>query len=313
MCLIVQIVENVVDVLTDVLNALDLKGWLSSRTEIAPPWRFDFAASRDSTFHILNFGGGYVCVDGEPAPRRVEDGDVMVFPYGHAHTICDELASPLTKAAPLDYDAHRAYDVFPFEGEGTKTVLLCGAFHFEQPSPLLHCLLKVIHIPGEQGRMAPGFADIVRLIARESASPQSGTEVMLRRLTEMLFIQVVRVWIDQQADTSEGWLGALRDQPIGAALGLIHQFPERRWKVEELADAVALSRSAFSARFTHLVGEPPMTYLTRWRMHKAKQLLKNNGKVETIAQQLGYDSEVAFRKAFKREVGLTPARYRKPE
>ncbi len=313
MCLIVQILGDSVDVLTDVLNALDLKGWLTSRTEIVPPWRFDFAASRDSTFHILNFGGGYVCVDGEPAPRRVEDGDVIVFPYGHAHTICDELASPLTKAAPLDYDAHRAYDVFPFEGEGIKTVLLCGAFHFEQPSenPLLHCLPKVIHIPGEQGRMAPGFADIVRLIARESASPQSGTEVMLRRLTEMLFIQVVRVWIDQHAETSGGWLGALRDQPIGAALGLIHQFPERGWKVEELADAVALSRSAFSARFTRLVGEPPMTYLTRWRMRRATQLLKNDVTMDRIARQLGYESDVAFRKAFKREVGMPPARYRK--
>lgn len=301
------------DVLTDVLNALDLKGWLSSRTEVAPPWRFEFAASRDSTFHILNFGGGYLSVEGEPAPLRVEDGDVIVFPFGHAHALCDELASPLTKAAPLDYDAHHEYEVFPFEGEGTTTVLLCGAFHFEHPNdhPLLQSLPKVIHIPGEQGRMAQGFADIVRFIARESASLQPGAEVMLRRLTEMLFIQVVRVWIDQQAEDSGGWLAALRDQPISIALGLIHQSPERGWKVEELADAVALSRSAFSSRFTHLVGEPPMKYLTRWRMHMATHLLKNEVQMGKIAQQLGYDSEVAFRKAFKREVGIPPARYRK--
>jgi len=304
--------ENVVDVLTDVLNALNLKGWLSSRTEIAPPWRFDFAASQDSTFHILKGGGGYLRVDGESTPRRVEDGDVMVFPYGHAHALCDDLVSPLTEAVHLDYDAHCESQVFSFEGEEPKIVMLCGAFHFEHPSedPVLHCLPKVIHIPGEQGRLAPGFADIVRLIARESASLQPGAEVMLRRLTDMLFIQVVRVWIDQQADTSGGWLGALRDQPISAALGLMHQFPERGWKVEDLADAVALSRSAFSARFTHLVGEPPMTYLTRWRMQKATRLLKNDVTMERIAQQLGYESDVAFRKAFKREVGMPPARYR---
>ncbi len=134
---------------------------------------------------------------------------------------------------------------------------------------------------------------------------------MLRRLTEMLFIQVIRVWIDQQAEASEGWLNALRDQPISTALGLIHQSPERGWKVEELADAVALSRSAFSSRFTRLVGEPPMKYLTRWRMHMATHLLKKDVEMEKIAQRLGYASEVAFRKAFKREVGIPPARYRK--
>ncbi|MBO0792201.1 MAG: AraC family transcriptional regulator [Ktedonobacteraceae bacterium] len=302
------------DVLTDVLNALELKGWLGSRTEVAPPWRFDFLASQDSTFHIFNFGGGYLRVEGDPTPLRVEDGDVVVFPHGRAHTICDQLPSPLTQAAVhLDYKAHGEYEVFPFEGEGTRTVLLCGAFHFENPGnyPLLQCLPDVIHIPGEQGRMVQSFANIVSLITYESASRQAGSMVMLRRLTEMLFIQIIRVWIEQQAETAGGWLAALRDQPISTALGLIHQFPERGWKVEELADAVALSRSAFSSRFTHLVGEPPMKYLTRWRMHRATHLLKHKVETEKIAQQLGYASEVAFRKAFKREVGIPPARYRK--
>jgi AraC-like DNA-binding protein len=312
MCLIVQTMEGSVDVLTDVLNALELKGWLHSRTEVASPWRFDFAASPDSTFHVLSSGGGYLRVDGEPAPLRVEDGDVLLLPHGHAHAICDDLASPLTRAMRLDYDAQRAYQVFPLEGEGPKQVMLCGAFHFADPStyPLLQCLPRVIHIPGEQGRMAPGFTDIVNLLARESATRRAGTEVMLRRLTELLFIQVVRVWIEQQAPATGGWLAALRDQPIGTALGLLHQAPERGWKVRELADAAALSRSAFSARFTRLVGEPPVRYLTRWRMHRATRLLKHGATPATIARQLGYDSDVAFRKAFKREVGIPPARYR---
>jgi len=302
-----------VDVLTDVLNGLELKGWLHSRTEFVPPWRFDFVASRDSIFHILSSGRGYLCVEGESTPLRIEDGDVVVFPFGHAHSIYDELTSPLTRTVQLDYNAHREYQTFPFESEGQKMVMLCGAFHFEHPGtyPLLQCLPKVIHLPGEQGRMAQGFSEIVRFIARESASRQAGTEVVLRRLTELLFIQMIRVWIDQQAEASTGWVAALRDQPISTALGLIHQSPERGWKVEELAEAVALSRSAFSARFTQLVGEPPIKYLTRWRMHRATRLLKSNVKVETIAKLLGYESEVAFRQAFKREVGIPPARYRK--
>jgi AraC-like DNA-binding protein len=166
---------------------------------------------------------------------------------------------------------------------------------------LLRGLPTVIHIPGEQGRLAPGFADIVALSARESAVRRPGTEVVLRRLTEMLFI---RIWAEQQAPAGGGWLAVLRDPAVGGALGLIHQSPGRRWTVQELVGAVALSRSAFSARFTRLAGEPPMTYLTRWRMHTAARLLKTGTTPGRIAQQLGYDSEVAFRKAFRREVGI---------
>ena len=301
------------DVLTDVLNALELKGWISARRELSPPWRYDFAASQDMVFHLLSSGGGYLSVEGDPTPLRVEDGAVLLFPSGHAHSICDELTSPLTQVLHVDYSAQREYQGWPSASDESKMVVLCGAFHVEHPGafPLLHSLPKVIHIPAEQGRTVQGFAEIVHLIAREAATPRLGGQVMLRRLTELLFIQVIRVWIDQQAEATGGWVAALRDQPISTALGLIHQSPERGWKVEELAEAVALSRSAFSARFSRLVGEPPIKYLTRWRMHRATRLLKNNVQMETIAELLGYESEVAFRKAFRREVGMPPARYRK--
>jgi len=305
--------EDPMDVLTDVLNALELKGWLSSRTEMTESWRFAFAESSDMIFHILQCGRGYLSVEGEAESRRVEDGDVLLFPHGHAHIIYDHFASPLTQALCLTYEAYREHQVFPSESKEPKMVLLCGAFHLEQPdaSPLLHCLPRVIHIPGEQGNMERGFADIVNFVAREANSPKSGSDIMLRRLTEMLFIQVIRLWIDQQAEAERGWVAALRDPSISTALGLIHKYPERRWKVEELASSVSLSRSVFSVRFTRLVGEPPMKYLTRWRMQKAIRLLKNEITVEKIAEQLGYESQVAFRKAFKREIGIPPARYRK--
>ncbi len=301
------------DVLTDVLNTFELKGWLSSRQELAPPWRYDFAASRDSMFHVLSYGGAYLHVEGEAEPRWVEDGDVLLFPTGHPHSLYDDPASPQTRLVHLDYNPQRGHHVVYCDGDAPKPLLLCGAFHFAYPHdfPLLNRLPKLIHISGAQGRLEEGFADIVRLIARESASQQPGAEVMLRRLTELLFIQVIRLWIDQQAEASVGWVGALRDQPISTALGLIHQSPEYRWTVQEMADAAALSRSAFSARFTELVGEPPLTYLTRWRMLRATRLLKNEVRMETIAEQLGYESEAAFRKAFKREMGIPPAQYRR--
>jgi AraC-like DNA-binding protein len=312
-CSIVSKEENGMDVLTDVLNALELKGWISARRELAPPWRYDFAASQDMIFHLIGSVNGYLSVEGDPTPLRVEDGAVLLFPFGHAHSICDELTSPLTQVLHVDYDAQREYQGFSGASDESKMVVLCGAFHVEHPRafPLFHSLPKVIHIPAEQGRTVQGFAEIVHLIAREAATPRLGAQVMLRRLTELLFIHVIRVWVEQQAPSSRGWVAALRDQPISTALGLIHHSPEHGWKVEELAEAVALSRSVFSARFTRLVGEPPIKYLTRWRMHRATRLLKNNVEMEKIADLLGYESGVAFHKAFKREVGMPPARYRK--
>jgi AraC-like DNA-binding protein len=305
--------EQRMDVLTDVLDALELKGCISSRRALVAPWRYNFAASQDMIFHLLSSGGGYLSIEEEPAPMRIEGGGVLLFPFGHAHSICDQLTSPLTQVLQVAYSAQSEYRTSPNPGEESEMVVLCGAFRLEHPKafPLLHSLPKVIHIPAQQGQLAPGFSEIVNLIAREAATPRLGTEVMLRRLTELLFIQVIRIWVQQQAGASRGWLAALHDQSISTALGLLHQSPERAWKVEELAAAVALSRPVFSARFTRLVGEPPIKYLTRWRMHRATHLLKNNVRVETIAELIGYESEVAFRKAFKREVGVSPARYRK--
>ena len=301
------------DVLTDVLDALELKGCISARRALVPPWRYNFAASQDMIFHLLSSGGGYLSIEGDSTPLRIEGGGVLLFPFGHAHSICDELTSPLTQTLHVAYSAQSEYRMSADTEEGSRMVVLCGAFRLEHPGafPLLHSLPNVIHIPTEQGQLAPGFAEIVRLVAREAAAPRLGTEVMLRRLTELLFIQITRIWVERQTGASRGWLAALHDQPISTALGLIHQSPERPWKVEELAAAVALSRPVFSARFSRLVGEPPIKYLTRWRMHRATRLLKNDVEVEKIAELLGYESGAAFRKAFKREVGVPPARYRK--
>ena len=148
------------DILTDVLNALELKGWLSSRRELAPPWRYDFAESKDSMFHVLSFGGAFLQVEGEAEPRRVEDGDVVLFPTGHPHSLYDDPASPLTRLVHLDYNPQRERHIVGCEGAGPKLLMLCGAFHFEYPNylPLLHRLPKLIHIPGAQGRMDQGFA-----------------------------------------------------------------------------------------------------------------------------------------------------------
>lgn len=301
------------DVLTDVLNVLELKGWLSSRRELVSPWRYDFAHSPDSVFHVVTAGRAYLQVGEEAAPIYLRGGDVVLFPTGQAHALCDDPLSPLTRSVQLDYSPERRHHIVNLPNESAKLLLLCGAFHFERPAnfPLLNSLPPLIHIPGADGQVEPALAAIVDLIARESAVARSGTEVVLRRLTELLFIQVIRLWVELQAEKDAGWSRALSDQAVGAALGFIHGAPAHPWTVNELASRVSLSRSAFSARFSTLVGEPPLTYLTRWRMVQATRMLKNEVGVATIAESLGYASEVAFRKAFKREIGIPPATYRR--
>src|SRR5690349_21841892 len=177
------------DVLTDVLNTFELKGWLSSRRELASPWRYDFAASKDTMFHVLSKGGAYLEIEGEPELIRVGDGDVVLFPTGHPHSLYDNPTSHQTRLVHLDYNPQRGIQVVYGEGAEPRPLLLCGAFHFEYPGnfPLLQRLPTLIHIPGVQGKLEEGFADIVRLIARESGSRQAGAEVMLNRLTELLF------------------------------------------------------------------------------------------------------------------------------
>ncbi|HEX9039235.1 MAG TPA: AraC family transcriptional regulator [Ktedonobacterales bacterium] len=301
------------DALTDILDTLDVRGWISARRALVSPWRYDFAASPDMILHLASFEGGYLTIEGDPAPLRIEDGAVLLFPFGHGHSICDAPGSPLRRTVQVTYDAQASYQGFPSPDEAARKAVLCGAFRLEHPGafPLLHSLPKVIHIPAEQGHAAQGFPEIVQLIAREATTPRLGADLMLRRLTELLFIHIIRIWVERQTENATGWLAALHDESISAALGLIHRAPERGWSVEELAAAVGLSRAAFSARFTRLVGEPPIKYLTHWRMRRAARLLKNNVAVEIIAAQLGYGSEVAFRKAFTREIGAPPARYRK--
>src|SRR6266508_966954 len=307
-----EFVSNRPDVLTDVLSTLELRGWLHSRSELAAPWRFDFAAGADCVFHVLDRGAAVVYIGGDATPRPVEAGDVVVFPRGDAHTICDAPGSVLTAAVQLDYRADRSYQVLASDPDA-ELVMLCGAFHFDSlgSQVLLRRLPAMIRVRGATGSVPDRVSAIVGQLAAESAAERPGADVMLRKLAETLFIEVVRTWIEQQPPEDGGWWGALADPVVGAALALMHDDPGHRWTVRNLAQAVALSRSVFAERFTPLVGEPPLTYLTRWRMHMAMRLLRAGVSPAAVAGRVGYDSEVAFRKAFRREAGTTPARFRR--
>jgi AraC-like DNA-binding protein len=193
------------------------------------------------------------------------------------------------------------------------TVLLCGGFQLEGRSthPLLANLPKVIHIRGRDGVAASWVRSTLRQIEMETRVMRPGAETLIARLSDILFIQIVREYFDSQTHV-EGWVGALKDPQIGMAITSIHRRSETAWTVLSLASQVGMSRSLFAAKFTKLVGEPPLRYVARWRVHKAAWYLRtSNEKLSEIAGRVGYESETALSRAFRRFMGTSPGAYRK--
>jgi AraC-like DNA-binding protein len=234
--------------------------------------------------------------------------------HGTGHLISDAPETLAQVRIQLGQDDPPEPEMRCYAGEGEMTALLCGVFALDQPGnyPFLALLPKLIHLHGEGGATMPWLDQTLRFLASEVSADRLGRAALTRRLTDMLFIQIIRAWAEQHTAPARGWLAALRDPQVGAALALMHTAPDRAWTVEAFAIAVHMSRAVFAARFTHLVGEPPLRYLRRWRMQKAIELLRRSElRIAEVATAVGYDSEVSFSQVFKREVGLAPQRYRR--
>lgn len=300
------------DVLTDVLDTLRLKSSVYYRSDIATVnWSLHFKPTRGAMFHMLDRGSCYVTVEGSD-PVLLQQGDLVVLPAGSAHHISDRPGLPAMISIQLDRD----YPVYHAQryGEGeARTTLICGLFDFEHQNryPLFTLMPSLIHILREHSRSS-GLESTLCLIAHESRLQQPGTTTLLRRLSDVLFVQMVRLWMDDPTQITRGWFKALRDPAIGQALSLIHAAPATAWTVERLAKEVAMSRSAFAACFSELMGEGPFQYLTRWRMQTALKLMENPQQSLTqVAEQVGYESSAAFHRAFKRYFGTNPGAYRR--
>jgi AraC-like DNA-binding protein len=232
------------------------------------------------------------------------------------HVIRD---SPTTKVVDFfDFLKGRVRDkqgAFSAGGAGSVARLVCGEMQSENgvTDPLLAVLPPLIHVNGRGGDVAPGLRVTVSQVFEELGSGRNGSAAVVTRLADILFMQAVRAYLDENIDTTEsGWLAALRDPQIGRALVLLHDKPHQPWTVAEIAARVAISRSAFAAKFTQLVGEPPLRYLTRLRLNAATARLRSgNDKLSVIADAAGYESLPAFAKAFKRRLGVTPGEYRR--
>lgn len=300
------------DVLTDVLQTVRARAACSGRLEASAPWGIDVEASEFARFHVVLEGRVALMLPDAPLVQ-LERGDLVAIPHGDAHALLDAPESPLRSLSDV-LNERRDKNSFRIGGGGARTSLWSGRIEFEdrRGNPLLSVLPRIIVLRGELARSVHWLEPTLAILSGESASERPGAQTVVSRLADVIFIQIVRGHLATLGREGTGWLAALGDPQVGQALALVHQAPEQNWTVQELARRVAMSRSAFAARFTRMVGEPPLHYVTRWRMLKAASLLREGqSTIAQIAEAVGYDSEAAFSKAFKRALGAAPGAYRR--
>jgi AraC-like DNA-binding protein len=304
------------DVLSNVLNVTQLATHVIGTREFQPPFGINVHMHGHSAVHIVRRGSCWLRRP-NAEPIRLNAGDIVLLANGEPHSI----GSDRDGAFVEDYGdaiARAQSGVVPPKSGVVDTtqesaVLQCAGYSFsqEEAHPLLTILPSIIRIPADAAAADVDLQTLVRLLTQEATRRESGNELVLPRLIDCLFVYILRSWLREQPEGTGGWLGALRDTQIRKALTFIHEAPQHPWTVESLAKSVAMSRAAFARRFTELVGEPPLAYVTRWRMDLAAKLLRESrDPVARIAGKVGYISETAFAKAFRRRRNMAPGRYR---
>jgi AraC-like DNA-binding protein len=314
-----------VDVLSEVLGAIQLQGALYFHGEFTAPWsartpasgaisRYFGSDDRVVIFHLLTEGRCVAGPEGGPFVA-LEAGDIVVFPRGEAHV--------LSNGAPtetLDFEPHLArvlsegLRLSRAGGGGEMTRFVCGFLSCDArlSRALLAGLPPVFKVNVREQGAGQWLESAIAFLVGESRDAPTGGEAVLARLAESLFIETLRRHILSLPTEQTGWLAGLRDPQVGKALALLHGDPQQRWTLESLARAAGLSRTLLAERFRHFIGQSPMAYLMSWRLQLAARLLRGTrSSVAAIAAEVGYDSEAAFNRAFGREFGTPPARYRR--
>jgi AraC-like DNA-binding protein len=304
-----------VDPLGEALHVLRMSGTFYSRCEFTAPWGLALPPMPGSLmFHVVTAGRCWLEVAGAE-PRPLQSGDLALVPHAAGHTLASQpgVAGARLFDLPRE-DISERYEVIRQGGGGALTSLVCGTVRFDHPAAhhLVDVLPTMIAVDAWSSPETEWIASTLRFMAAEAKALRPGGETVITRLADILVIQAIRAWIERDPAAQTGWLGALRDRQIGRALTLIHRDPARPWTVASLADEAAMSRSAFAARFAALVGESPMRYLARWRMRVAQTWLsEDDATLGELATRLGYRSEAAFSRAFKRLVGVSPGALRR--
>ena len=324
--------EAKLDPITDIFRTMHVTAFGLHRLEATAPWgakqekqteeKITHAekgiSPRDlAHFAMLSRGNCWLNVEGIPKPIPLTGGDCILLGRGTSIVLRD---SPRTRPRSTfrEIGASAKSNVAHCGGGGAPTTIVCGSFSFDRASlrPITQLLPSFILVKAEQARTL-ALHDTMRALASEMAEQAPGSEIVANRLAEVLFIQILRAHIASGPERNtpvrnKGWLRAIFDPQMGAALSAIHDRVNTPWTVESLAEAAGMSRSAFAARFKELVGQTPLEYVTEWRMQKAMQLLEQRDKkLIDVARLVGYESDAAFSKAFKRVVGANPGEYLK--
>ncbi|QQE12571.1 AraC family transcriptional regulator [Planctomycetota bacterium] len=302
------------DPLGQTLHALRMSGLIYAKSHLTAPWAIEMPPMPGCLmFHIVTSGKCIVKVP-DTEPRTLTPGEFILVPHGIGHSTVSDLK---TKPIPLEQipcqQVTPRYEVLTHGGGGEPTTLICGAVRFDHPAAidLAKLLPNIIHLQTWGNPEAEAMHATLRLMAAEVEAQRPGGDTIVTRLADILVIQAVRRWLDQSPEAQTGWLGALKDERIGPALLNIHNAPYHNWTVETLGKTVHMSRSNFAARFMDIVGEPPLKYLTRYRMQTAATLLRDTDiTLIECAIKLGYTSEAAFSRAFKRIFNQSPGSYR---
>jgi len=319
-----------VDVLSDVLRTVKLTGALFFPLEASSPWADEIpsaavlaravlrGAQHVVSYHIVTSGACWATLRDGPTVH-LHAGDILVIPHGEPYVMSSapDLRSDASADAVLSFFREMATGSPPsvmVEGGGgpERTHLVCGFLGCDlRPfNPLLKTLPRIVHL--ERPAAAHDHLEhLIEFALAESRERRSGAKCVLLRLSEVLFVEVVRRYLDGLVADQAGWLAGLQDPIVGHALALLHDRPAEAWTLERLARQVGVSRSALADRFTTLVGQPPMRYLGHWRMQLGARLLADGtAKVAAVARDVGYDSEAAFSRGFKKIVGVSPATWR---
>ena len=305
------------DPVGEVLHCLRMSGIFYSRCELTAPWGLTLPPFVDCMmFHIVVGGRLLLAIDGAVS-CELERGDLALVPHGEGHQI---LSAPGV-AAPGLFEVPRTplsekYELIRLGGGGAPTTLICGVVRFDQPTGkrLLASLPRVIRTEARDAEEADWLESTVRFIAAEARELRAGGETIITRLADVLVIHAIRSWMAREPASLSGWFAALREPGIGRAIACLHRDPGHRWTLTSLAAEAAMSRSTFAARFTELVGEPAMQYAARWKMQTAALWMSEGDvPIAQVADRLGYESEAAFRRAFKRFMGRPPGALRRAE
>ncbi len=303
----------VADPLGEALHTLRMDS--SLYPEFTAPWGLALPATPGHVMlHVVTSGGCWLEVAGAE-PRLLQSGDLALVSHGDGHRLLSEPGADAAKLFDLPREqVSERYEILRHGGGGAVTGMMCGAVRFDQAAAqqLVKLLPRTIVVDAWTAPQIDWVQSTLRFMTDEARELRPGGEIVITRLADILVIQPIRSWIARDPAAQTGWLGALRDPQIGRAISLIHRQPQRAWTLLSLAAEVAMSRSAFAARFTELVGEPAMRYVARFKMQLAQASLKEEGaRIAELASRLGYQSEAAFSRAFKRFIGVSPGAIRR--